>query len=102
MKASRMRSIDAMAPPMPAQEYARQGIIIVETFNRKPRTCIQSEKETQEEPRFEDVLERLEKVVEAMESGEIPLSDLVAKFEEGSKLLKICRQHLRTADLRIE
>ncbi len=63
---------------------------------------MQSEKETQEEPRFEDVLERLEKVVEAMESGEIPLSDLVAKFEEGSKLLKICRQHLRTADLRIE
>ena len=63
---------------------------------------MESEKDTLVEPRFEEVLKRLENLVEAMESGEIPLSDLVAKFEEGSNLLKICRQHLRTSELRIE
>ncbi len=53
-------------------------------------------------PNFEESLERLERVVAEMESGETPLSDLVAKFEEGTKLLKICQQRLHEAELKIE
>jgi exodeoxyribonuclease VII small subunit len=37
-----------------------------------------------------------------MESGEVPLAELLAKFEEGSKLLKICEARLKDAELKIE
>ena len=51
---------------------------------------------------FEDALERLEAILESMESGDTPLADLVAKFEEGSSLLKNCQQKLKEAELKIE
>ncbi|MDA9317415.1 exodeoxyribonuclease VII small subunit [bacterium] len=51
---------------------------------------------------FEDSIERLEGLIQAMENGDIPLSDLVTKFEEGSKLLKNCQEQLKEAELKIE
>lgn len=54
------------------------------------------------ETSFEESIERLEGLIEAMENGDIPLSDLVAKFEEGSKLLKNCQEQLKEAELKIE
>lgn len=54
------------------------------------------------EPTFEEALESLEGIIESMESGEIPLADLVAKFEEGSKLLKTCQAQLKEAEIKIE
>jgi exodeoxyribonuclease VII small subunit len=53
-------------------------------------------------PTFEESVERLEELIEAMESGEIPLADLVAKFEEGSTVLKECQAQLKAAELKIE
>ena len=51
---------------------------------------------------FEEALSRLEGVVEAMESGDVPLAELLAKFEEGSKLLQQCETRLKEAELKIE
>jgi exodeoxyribonuclease VII small subunit len=51
---------------------------------------------------FESALEKLETIVEAMESGDVPLADLLAKFEEGSRLLKVCESRLKDAELKIE
>ena len=51
---------------------------------------------------FEESVERLEALIEAMEHGDTPLADLVAKFEEGSKLLKTCQAQLKEAELKIE
>ena len=51
---------------------------------------------------FEAALGKLESIVEAMESGDVPLADLLAKFEEGSKLLKVCETRLKDAELKIE
>jgi len=51
---------------------------------------------------FEDALGRLENILESMESGDTPLADLVAKFEEGSNLLKVCQVKLKEAELKIE
>jgi exodeoxyribonuclease VII small subunit len=51
---------------------------------------------------FEDALTQLETIVETMESGEVPLAELLAKFEEGSNLLKICETRLKDAELKIE
>lgn len=55
-----------------------------------------------QEATFEESLEHLEGLIEAMENGDIPLADLVAKFEEGSKLLKHCQKQLKEAELKIE
>ncbi len=51
---------------------------------------------------FEDALARLEAIVESMESGDVPLADLLARFEQGTKLLKVCETRLKEAELRIE
>ena len=51
---------------------------------------------------FESALGKLEAIVESMESGDVPLAELLAKFEEGTKLLKTCEARLKDAELKIE
>jgi exodeoxyribonuclease VII small subunit len=51
---------------------------------------------------FETALTNLETIVESMESGDVPLADLLSKFEEGNKLLKQCEGRLKEAELKIE
>jgi exodeoxyribonuclease VII small subunit len=53
-------------------------------------------------PPFEDALKKLEGIVEAMESDDLPLETLLAKYEEGSKLVKICQEKLADAELKIQ
>ncbi|MEO0795756.1 MAG: exodeoxyribonuclease VII small subunit [Verrucomicrobiota bacterium] len=51
---------------------------------------------------FEDALARLEVLVDALEAGDIPLNELVEKYEEGSKLIKHCNSKLSNAELKIQ
>jgi exodeoxyribonuclease VII small subunit len=51
---------------------------------------------------FEAALKRLEGLVEAMESGDLPLETLLDKYEEGSRLVKICQAKLEEAELKIQ
>jgi exodeoxyribonuclease VII small subunit len=51
---------------------------------------------------FETALTKLEAIVESMESGDVPLADLLAKFEEGNTLLRHCEKRLKEAELKIE
>ena len=51
---------------------------------------------------FEESLARLEKIVDSMESGDVPLAELLAKFEEGNRLLQVCETRLKEAELKIE
>jgi exodeoxyribonuclease VII small subunit len=53
-------------------------------------------------PPFEEALKKLEGVVEAMESDDLPLETLLAKYEEGAKLVKICQEKLAEAELKIQ
>ncbi len=53
-------------------------------------------------PSFETALNQLETIVETMESGDVPLAELLAKFEEGNQLLKVCEARLKDAELKIE
>jgi exodeoxyribonuclease VII small subunit len=50
---------------------------------------------------FEQALAKLEKLADAIEKGQIGLEESVAKYEEGMKLLKHCRQVLAAAEQRI-
>ena len=58
--------------------------------------------DTTKTPTFEEALNGLEELVSAMEEGDIPLADLVEKYEEGTKLLNICEKKLTEAELTIQ
>jgi exodeoxyribonuclease VII small subunit len=51
---------------------------------------------------FEQAIDGLESLVETMEHGDLPLHDLVAHYEKGSELLKLCESLLGTARDRIQ
>ncbi len=51
---------------------------------------------------FEEALKKLEAIVEAMESEDLPLEALLAKYEEGSRLARICQDKLAEAELKIQ
>jgi exodeoxyribonuclease VII small subunit len=54
------------------------------------------------ETSFEQAMERLEEIVSAMESDRMPLDEMVSSYEEGMKLLQVCRQRIDNARQRIE
>ena len=51
---------------------------------------------------FEGAMDRLETIVEQMESGKLPLEDLIVRYEEGMNLVKICQERLASAEQKIE
>ena len=51
---------------------------------------------------FEKALEDLEKIVEAMESGELTLDQALKKYEEGVGLVRACQSKLTETEKRIE
>jgi len=51
---------------------------------------------------FEAAMDRLEEIVEQMESGKMMLEELIVRYEEGMKLVTICRERLASAEQRIE
>jgi len=53
-------------------------------------------------PPFEDALKKLEGIVEAMEADDLPLETLLAKYEEGARLVKICQEKLAEAEVKIQ
>ncbi|MCK4462731.1 MAG: exodeoxyribonuclease VII small subunit [Candidatus Omnitrophica bacterium] len=54
------------------------------------------------EIKFENALKKLEKIVEELEGGNLPLEDSLAKYEEGIKLSRICQKKLETAKKKVE
>ncbi|MCM8775874.1 MAG: exodeoxyribonuclease VII small subunit, partial [Candidatus Omnitrophica bacterium] len=55
-----------------------------------------------EDIKFEKAIERLEKIVEELESGNVSLEDALKKYEEGVKLSRTCQQKLSQAEKKIE
>jgi exodeoxyribonuclease VII small subunit len=51
---------------------------------------------------FEEALKRLEAIVEAMESGDLPLETLLKRFEDGTRLVRLCQTRLEQAELQIQ
>lgn len=51
---------------------------------------------------FEEAVQKLEAIVDAMESGELPLETLMSKFEEGTRLAKICQAKLSQAEVKVQ
>ena len=51
---------------------------------------------------FEDALARLEAIVSRLESGQAPLEQSIALYEEGAALKAHCEARLKAAQLRVE
>jgi len=51
---------------------------------------------------LEKSLESLEKIVDELESGDLPLEKAMQKFEEGIKLTRSCQAALREAEQKVE
>ena len=51
---------------------------------------------------FEESINRLEELVDKMESGDLSLEQNLKWFEEGMDLIKICQTHLVDADKRVQ
>jgi exodeoxyribonuclease VII small subunit len=53
-------------------------------------------------PKFEECLQRLDKIVQELEKGDIPLEKSLVLFEEGMQLSSACRKQLDEAEGKVE
>lgn len=51
---------------------------------------------------FEDAIRELESIVESMESEQLPLNDIINRYEKASLLLKYCHSELTEVKKRVE
>lgn len=51
---------------------------------------------------FEEALQKLEGIVDGMESGNAPLEKMISSFEEGSLLASVCQAKLDSLQKKIE
>ena len=52
--------------------------------------------------KFEDALAELEQQVQLLESGELPLEEALAAFQQGVALSKVCMTKLNTVQQEVE
>jgi exodeoxyribonuclease VII small subunit len=62
----------------------------------------ENKKSRPSEMSFEQALEKLEKTVEKMEAGNLPLDKMIECFETGSGLAAFCREKLNSLEKKIE
>ncbi|WP_017755722.1 exodeoxyribonuclease VII small subunit [Calidifontibacillus oryziterrae] len=51
---------------------------------------------------FEEAMEKLESIVEKLETGDVPLEAAIAYFQEGMSLSKVCHDKLQTVEKQME
>jgi exodeoxyribonuclease VII small subunit len=66
------------------------------------RRKLSDEGESADDPTFEAALAELEEIVAAMEEEQLPLEELVTRYEKGSKLLARCESVLASARKRLQ
>ncbi len=61
-----------------------------------------SENNAEDQVPFELAMEKLENIVESLESEELALDEMIRVYEEGMKLNQICQTRLKNAELTIK
>jgi exodeoxyribonuclease VII small subunit len=51
---------------------------------------------------FEQHMAELEKLVTRMEQGDVPLDEALKAFEQGMKLVAVCKDQLAQAEMKVE
>lgn len=57
--------------------------------------------DTQDEMTFEEAMENLEKIVEKLEEGDVPLEKAINYYQEGMKLSKVCSDKLKNVQEKV-
>ncbi len=52
--------------------------------------------------RYEDALAELDELVQAMESGRLPLDELLVAYRRGAVLLAFCRERLQAVEEQVK
>lgn len=52
--------------------------------------------------RYEDALAELDDLVQAMESGRLPLDELLVAYRRGAALLALCRDRLQAVEAQVK
>ena len=71
-------------------------------MTKRSKGTEKSESGQASEPRFEKGMERLEGIIERLESGELALEEALKAFEEGVGLVRMLNEKLSEAEQRIE
>lgn len=71
-------------------------------MSEEQRSLLDEDTEALEEMGFEEAIEELEGIVEALEDGELALEEAMERFERGLGLVSLCRGKLERAELRVE
>lgn len=66
------------------------------------KTACQNQAAKAGSPPFEEALKKLESIVETMESEDLTLETLLAKYEEGTRLARVCQEKLAEAEVKIQ
>lgn len=53
-------------------------------------------------PNFEAALAELERIVETMEGGQLPLAESLAAYKRGAELLQFCQAALKDAQQQVQ
>ena len=53
-------------------------------------------------PRYEDALAELERLVQRMEDGQLPLDQLLDNYRRGAELLETCRSRLAAIEQQVK
>lgn len=53
-------------------------------------------------PKYEDALGELERLVQAMETAQLPLDQLLGSYQRGAELLALCRARLEAVEQQVK
>ncbi|HEY5093749.1 MAG TPA: exodeoxyribonuclease VII small subunit [Candidatus Eremiobacteraceae bacterium] len=65
-------------------------------------TKTKGKSEPEKGPTFEQALARLEKIVDKLDDGNLPLDESIALFKEGTTLARVCRDKLAEAEVQVK
>jgi exodeoxyribonuclease VII small subunit len=54
------------------------------------------------ELKFEQMMKKLEEIIDNLETGQMPLEESLKKYEEGVELLNLCRKRLDETKRKVE
>lgn len=70
--------------------------------NRKTRKTMPKTSTQPPDLSYEQALQALESLVQRMDSGELPLDGLLEAYQQGTELLKLCRDRLSAVEAQVQ
>lgn len=84
-------------------DFCKSGAVYNRGFHlAKMARAIPSTEQAAVSPTYEDALAELERLVAAMEGGQLPLDKLLESYKRGAELLSFCRARLEAVEQQVK